>query len=509
MDVKYRIDLTQNGRPYPHYWEFCVGSCHALTILREDVRNQIRKAHEEIGFKYLRFHGLFDDDMSVVIKPMMPGSPIEVSFYNIDCVFDFLLDTGMKPFVELGFMPTAFASGTQELFHYRANATLPKSFDQWADFIKQFVTHLIERYGKEEVEAWFFEVWNEPNLHFFFDGTQEDYFQLYDVTARAVKSVDEKLRVGGPATSVNAWIPAFKAYCAENSVPLDFITTHHYPSDDPLSTAGMNGPGTKGELLDENAIELLSKMTPEEIQKMLAEVLSNDASNPRDILVQMTRKAKAEAGELPLYYTEWNGAKEFDTEYQAAFIVQTLAYNEGLVEGYSFWTVSDIFEEQGMKNGPFKNEFGIQTNEGIAKPSYRVFQALHNAGNIRLDAEALGEGDGYRTAEVLALKDPSTGETTVFVYNHDIIRRDIQPQEMTILLNGPVTSVRKAVIDADHTAPIRAWEQMGSPAYPTREQIAQLHAASELIYEDLGVTTEVHFTAQSESVTILKINEGK
>lgn len=279
-------------------------------------------------------------------------------------------------------------------------------------------------------------------------------------------------------------------------MPLDFITTHRYPSDDPLSTAGMNGPGTKGELLDENAIELLSKMTPEEIQKVLAEVLSevlsNDASNPRDILVQMTRKAKAEAGELPLYYAERNGAKEFDTEYQAAFIVQTLAYNEDLVEGYSFWTVSDIFEEQGMENGPFKNEFGIQTNEGIAKPSYRAFQALHNAGNMRLDAEALGEGDGCRTAEVLALKDPNAGETTVFDYNHDIIRRDIQPQEMTILLNGPVTSVRKAVIDVDHTAPIRAWEQMGSPAYPTKEQMAQLHAASELIYEDLGVTAEIH-----------------
>lgn len=505
MPVKYAVDLAQQGRPYPHYWEFCVGSCHATTLLREDVRNQIRKAHKEIGFQYLRFHGLFDDDMSVVIQSRMPGSPVEISFYNIDCIFDFLLDTGMKPFVELGFMPEAFASGTQQLFHYKGNATMPKSDEAWSDFIKQFAQHLIDRYGKEEVESWFFEVWNEPNLHFFFDGTQEDYFHLYEITVRALKAVDEKLRVGGPATSVNAWIPEFKSFCETNHVPVDFISTHHYPCDDPLSTAGMNGPGYKGSFLDAEARERLSQMTPEEIQAILQKFLSNDSNNPRDILAQMTRKAKAEAGQLPLYYTEWNGSKEFDTEYQAAVIVQTLAYNEKLVEGYSFWTVSDIFEEQGMKNGPFKDAFGIQTNEGIAKPSYRAFQALHNAGDIRLDVVAQGTGDGYRTAEVLALKNSESGETYLFAYNHDINRRDIAEQEMTVVLNGPVSEVQKAVIDESHTSPLKAWKEMGSPAYPSKEQLAQLHESSELRYESLGAVKEIRFTAKPESVTILKI----
>lgn len=506
MSVEYSLDLAGESRPYPHYWEFCVGSCHAPTLLREDVRQQIRKAHKEIGFKYLRFHGLFDDDMSVIIKPMMPWVKPEISFYNIDCVFDFLLDTGMKPFVELSFMPTAFASGTQELFYYKGNATMPRDDGEWSGFIRDFARHLMDRYGQSEVESWFFEVWNEPNLHFFFDGTQEDYFHLYEITARALKDVDPNLRVGGPATSNNAWIPAFRDFCARNGVPLDFISTHHYPSDDPLSTAGMNGPGTKGELFDEEAAKLMAGMSPEEIQALIAKAVGSSGQNPRGILEQLTRKAKSEAGELPLYYTEWNGAREFDTEYQAAVIVHTLAHNEGLVEGYSFWTVSDIFEEQGMKNGPFKNEFGIQTNEGIAKPSYRVFQALHEAGDRRIEAVPQGEGEGYRTAEVLALRDQNGGETTVFVYNHDIDRRNIAPQEMTIRLCGPVKKVRKAVIDADHTAPVKAWEQMGSPAYPNREQLSQLHAASELVFEDLGAVSEIRFTAQPESVTILKVN---
>ncbi len=504
MSVAYRVDLTQSGRPYPHYWEFCVGSCHATTLLREDVRQQIRKAHREIGFRYIRFHGLLDDDMSVVIQPMMPWLKPEISFYNIDNIFDFLLDTGMKPFVEVGFMPEAFASDTQTLFHYKANATMPKDDGQWADFIRQFAQHLIDRYGKDEVESWFFEIWNEPNLHFFFDGTQEDYFHLYEITARALKDVDPNLKVGGPATSNNAWIPPFKAFCAEHHVPLDFISTHHYPSDDPLSTAGMNGPGTKGAMFDEEAAKLMANMTMEEIQEMVAKAVGTSGQNPRNILEQLTKKAKSEAGDLPLYYTEWNGSKEYDTEYQSAMIVHTLAHNEGLVEGYSFWTVSDIFEEQGMKNGPFKNEFGLQTNEGIAKPSYRAFQALHEAGAIRLDAECLG-GDGTRTAEVLALRNPDNGETILFAYNHDIDRRDIAAQQITIQLSGPVSGVQKAVIDASHTAPVKAWKQMGSPAYPTRAQIAALHEASQLLYEDLGAVSELSFTAEPESVTIFKI----
>ena len=314
MSITYKINCEETGRPYPHYWEYCVGSCHAATLLREDVRNHIRQAHKDCGFTHVRCHGLFDDDMSVVITPMNAPAPRSISFYNIDCIYDFLLETGMKPFVEIGFMPTPLASGTQVCFNYRGNVTPPADYEVWDDLIRQFATHLIERYGKEEVEQWPFEVWNEPNLNFFFDGTQEDYFTLYEHTARALKSVDENLKVGGPATSVNAWIPEFKAYCAEHAVPLDFITTHHYPSDDPLSTMGMNGPGTKGKTFDEELMKKVAAMSQEEIQKLMAQMMApRENKNPRDILFQMTKKAKEEAGDLPLYYTEWNGSKEYDT----------------------------------------------------------------------------------------------------------------------------------------------------------------------------------------------------
>ena len=382
--------------------------------------------------------------------------------------------------------------------------TPPADYEEWDDVIRQFAEHLIERYGKEEVEQWPFEVWNEPNLNFFFDGTQEDYFTLYEHTARALKSVDENLKVGGPATSINAWIPEFKSYCAEHNVPLDFITTHHYPSDDPLSTMGMNGPGTKGKMFDEETMKMLANMTPEQIQEMMAKFMApKENTNPRDILFQMTKKAKEEAGDLPLYYTEWNGSKEYDTSYQAAFIAQTLAYNEGLVEGYSYWTVSDIFEEMGMKPGPFKNEFGIQTNHGIPKPSYRMFQILHEAGDRRLSVEG-----SHRTAEVLALKKEK--EVMVIVYNHDLERKDIKAEDVTLKLEGKIASVKKAVIDEKHCNPLAAWEEMGSPAYLKNEQVETIRKASELVWEEVGAEckaeeTELTLTALPESVNVYRI----
>lgn len=495
ISASYTIDLAAPGRPYPHYWEFCVGSCHASTILREDVRQQIRKAHRECGFRYLRFHGLFNDDMSVYFSPMMGfGEPI-ISFYNIDSIFDFLLDTGMKPFIELGFMPSALASGTQTLFHYRANVTMPKDDGEWQRLITLFARHLIDRYGKEEVSQWFFEVWNEPNLNGFFDGTQEDYFHLYEMTARSLKSVDPCLQVGGPATSVNSWIPEFRNFCETNDVPYDFITTHHYPSDDPLSTLGMNGPGTKGQ-----GFGMPKDMTPEQLKEAMAQFMGRENKNPREVLRDMTAKAREQAGDYPLYYTEWNGSREFDTSYQAAFIAHTIAYNDGLVKGYSFWTVSDIFEEMGMKPGPFKNEFGIQTNHGVAKPSYRVFQALHGAGDIRIDVP---RQDGS-LVEVLALKNGD--EAAVFVYNHDLERRTVKAEPVELTLNG-AAMIWRAVIDDEHCNPLKAWQDMGSPEYLSREQVAALHKASELVYEPVE-GSHIAFTAGPESVTIFKVRLG-
>ena len=440
--------------------------------------------------------------MSVVLgQPGFFGEQPGISFFNIDSIFDFLLSIGMKPFIELGFMPEAYASGTRTCMHYKGNVTMPKDMKQWTGLITAFARHLLERYGENEVKSWFFEVWNEPNLSYFFAGSQKDYFRLYEATARALKEVSASLRVGGPATSVNAWIPDFVAFCKENRVPVDFISTHHYPSDDPLSSAGMNGIDTPGESYEEMFAAL--KKDPEKLKAVMESMAAGRPSrNPRDIMERMTKQAKREAGDLPLYYTEWNGSKEFDTSYQAAFIIHTLAHNHGLVEGYSYWTVSDLFEEMGLQPAPFKNAFGLLTNHGIKKPSYHVFEQLHHAGDMQVATEG-----GSRTCEAFALTDGAS--TTIFIYNHDIDRREIKTEEVRLQILGAVRSIKKAVIDDSYTNPKAVWEKIGSPLYLKQAQVREIANSGRLVFEDVLVgddqDMELTFNAAPESVTIVKI----
>ena len=205
-----------------------MGSGHAPLALRADWQAQMLRAHQELGFRHVRFHALLSDEMGTLL---CEENQLLYLFFNADQIVDFLLSIGMKPFVELSFMPETLASVPTTVFSYRANVTPPKDYAQWATLIQKLVTHWVSRYGAAEVRTWFFEVWNEPNLAAFWTGGQDGYFQLYRCTAAAIKGVDASIKVGGPATADNKWISEFLAFCRTNSVPVDFVSTHHYPTD--------------------------------------------------------------------------------------------------------------------------------------------------------------------------------------------------------------------------------------------------------------------------------------
>ena len=242
--MKFTIPANAPAKPFHKHWQFCVGSGHAAMAMRTDYCEQLKQIHDELGIERVRFHGIFSDDMHTydtmsTVMPM-PGSE-QVPFYENSfrlpgLVYDNVLKAGMKPFVELSFMPSPMAKRpTRGTFYWKPCIAPPKDEAQWQAYIQKFVRFLLNRYGKEEVETWFFEVWNEPDLKTpFFDGTQEDYFRLYEITAKAVKAVDDKLKVGGPATSNSKWVAAFVDYCKAHDAPVDFITTHQYAGD-PIS----------------------------------------------------------------------------------------------------------------------------------------------------------------------------------------------------------------------------------------------------------------------------------
>ncbi len=470
--IEFIVDAAAKGTPFPHYWEHCVGSCHAIMGLRPDWREQLEKSHRELGFQYVRFHGLLNDEMSVLVKdvnPFVKDAPatLRYSFFNIDSIFDFLLSIGMKPFIELGFMPEALASGTTTCFHYKGNVTPPADYDEWATLIKMLTRHLVDRYGIHEVRTWFFEVWNEPNLSFFWAGTQAEYFKLYEYSARAIKSVDSQLRVGGPATSINAWIPEMLEFCRSANVPIDFVSTHHYPTDDPLWRN--NG------------------LTLEEFFEQFRDELGK---YERGVLQKMTNKARQEAGDLPLYYTEWNTSAMLpdplhDDSYSAALIAKTIADNDGLVDGYSFWTFSDLFEERAQFAGPFHGGFGLQTIHGIPKPTYRVFEMLHQLGNERLAVTCKSDS----TVEMLAIRGES--QLLLLVYNHNIPGAEIHDETVQITLRGvvPAGPVSISRVDSAHANPKRKWIELGSPEYPARDELAQIENASRMSATNLSFET--------------------
>lgn len=493
--LKFVLDADAPKQRLPHYWEKCVGSCHGYTALREDYREQLKKAKKDLGFQYVRFHGILDDDMCVVQEPE-PGK-YTYNFFNIDCIFDFLLSIGMKPFMEIGFMPTPFASGERTCFHYKGNVTVPKDYQIWDEFIAVMIRHFVDRYGLAEVRQWFFEVWNEPNLKFFFEGNQEDYFTLYEHTARAIKSVDSCLQVGGPATALNAWVPELIEYCKEHKAPLDFISTHHYPTDDPLWNSGMS--------LEDFFADVMKRE-----QEGEKDARKNSQVYRRGVLTDMVARTRKEAGEYPLYYTEWNTSAILpdilhDYPYSAALVTKSVLDNLGYVDAYSFWTFTDIFEEHPQHRGEFHGGFGLQTIHGIPKPVYRAFELLHQLGNERLPRP---EEQG--TVGMLAASD-GEGGLCVIAYNQQIEGEPIQKERIQLSVDHITASAALIQrVDEDHANPRKAWDEMGCPDYPNAGQMDRLYLASQLHEESLELVrtekgVQVEFELPENGIVLIKI----
>jgi xylan 1,4-beta-xylosidase len=452
MAAHFAFDCRAPSTPLPHFWEHTVGSDHARMALRADWRAQLAQAHRELGFRHVRFHGLLDDDMGTLV---CENDRLLHSFFNADNVMDYLLSIGMRPFVELSFMPGALASGATTVFSYRGNVTPPKDPARWCLLIERLVTHWVERFGLREVRQWFFEVWNEPNLAAFWTGSQQDYFDFYRRTAVTIKGVDARLRVGGPATAMNAWIGDFVAYCAQANAPLDFISTHHYPTD------AFGAPGD--------------------------DTLTQLAKSRRSVLREQARDVRRLAGRLPVYYTEWSSSSNprdalHDEPYAAAFAVKTVLEAAGLVQGYSWWTFSDLFEENFFPAQPFQGGFGLLTLQGIAKPVYRAFELLHALGD-----ELLARDGEHLTVDAWAIR--GSAGITVMITNFALPRHPIRNVTVELVLRdaGKTRGASLRRIDARHANPVAAWHRMREPQYPGPAQLARLVCESEIAVEPLRV----------------------
>jgi len=358
----------------------CVGAGRANEGLRADWQQQLAYVKKECDFKYIRMHGLLSDDMAVY-REDEKGNP-EYDYMYIDALFDFLHSIGIKPFVELGFMPPALASGNQTIFWWRGNVTPPKDYKKWEDLIRNLTQHFTDRYGTEEVKTWYFEVWNEPNLSGFWTGTQEEYFKLYEHSVKAIKSVNSNYKVGGPATAGAAWVPEMINFCTKNNLPLDFISTHSY--------------GVKQGFLDEygNSGTVLSK---------------DPMAVSGDILNSRKQIAESPMPNLELHYTEWSASYTpadpiHDSYHEAAYILEKIKQVGKAANSMSYWVFTDIFEEPGPRFTPFHGGFGLLTIQGIPKSAFYSYQFMNRLGNTELgntDTRSWASKDGHGGIQVL------------------------------------------------------------------------------------------------------------
>ncbi len=457
------VDLSIAGDPIDPMYTFSVGADYAGTNLRPENLSQLRTVAEEIGFRYMRFHAIFHDDLGTV--KLVDGKFV-YDWTRIDALYDAMLGMGIKPFVELGFSPDAMKTSDQTIFYWKGNTSHPRH-GPWRDLVTAFVTHMIDRHGAEEVRSWYFELWNEPNLDGFWeDADQQAYFELYDVTARAIKAIDPQLRVGGPATAGAAWVPEFTAFAHSRGLPVDFIATHSY--------------GVDGGFLDEMGHD------------------DNRLSRNPDAVVQDVRKVRAEIEAspypgIPLFITEWSASYNprdpvHDSYISAAYVLTKLKATSGLAQGMSYWAYSDLFEEPGPPPTPFHGGFGLMNREGLRKPVYFAFKYLNEL-----------KGGQVATSDTQTLATASADGAHILVwdwqlpeqelsnrpfYTQVLPTRDSKPVDLRVTGLAPGAyrmTVRRVGLHANdaHTA----YLEMGSPSELSPSQLARLEAQTRDIPE--------------------------
>ena len=499
-----------------HVWNACVGAGRANEALRADWQAHFREAVDVLGARFVRFHGVFHDDMFVYrvsdgggFGPPQPLAEHLYTYAYVDKVFDAVLATGARPFVELGFLPRELATQTETVFWWKAHGSPPQDMWRWVELVTTTVRHWIERYGLDEVREWRFEVWNEPNLvPHFWTGTRTQYFELYEATARALKDIDAGLRVGGPSTSVfvpdaryagetqdrsaevataeatdpdaldwqPVWIHEFVDWCATRDVPVDFLSTHLYPTDYAFGADGQGRP----------------------IQRHV------DATYD-DLLVMRAIIDESPFPDAELHISEWSSSpssrdRMHDTLFAATYITRAFLKGAALADSISYWTFTDVFEEGGGGIGPFHGGFGLVNEQGIHKPTFHAMAMLARLGDRLLlstpDGVITRRGrDGALAAVFLNYPDDMGTRSIGSRITYDATRalKDLGPRrtvQHTVEGLAPGARLTLEVLDWEHGNVAEAWHHLGEPLNLTPLETERLRGVADALHRETLVVPD-------------------
>jgi xylan 1,4-beta-xylosidase len=468
------IDASKQTAGNPRFWAAAVGTGTASLTLRPDLQTHYKLVNRELGIMRVRGHGVLNDDMGIYKGP---GS---YDWTNFDTYLDAIVSAGMRPLIELDFMPTALAlTGSSRDF--------PKDINTYKQFIQAVVQHCVDRYGAADVGQWYWEVWNEPDYPGFWNGMSAseavgakmtDYYALYDAAVAAATAVLPNILIGGPVTTEPSKIGAFLQHCKSANSRVTFVSSHAYP--------GGNGS------------------TPAN-----ATNLTND-NNTR---VGQITSGGFTAATIKSFNTEWNSAysgqggnpgpsnESMDSHVNAPFILKSVKLlsdkNNGdtpPLDVFSYWVASDIFDESSGPSGsyilgqggnlPFGKVFGLMTFQGVRKAAFNAFKMLNYLGPVRLMS---GGGTGGDGVDGLATMSANSDELQVIVYDYFATTTAAGTDNVTVTVNnlpaplaGKELFVTHFRIDSSHSNPYGIWLSQGSPTSPTEAQWQAMKQAQHL-----------------------------
>lgn len=386
------VDTAQEGKKLSHNWKRMINAGYAKDLLNDGLQKQIRHIQKEVGFRYIRCKGVLDDDMVLYTRDMW-GNNI-LNYVCLDEVVDFILSAGAKPFLEFGHMPSMLAKDDGRFMSRAACISAPKDLTEWEELIGSVIRHLLERYGKAELEQWLFVPWMTQDFKDMGFFTAEEYRAAYCSSYRAIRACDPALRICGAAGSVNqqdslAW---FLEMCLEENCLPDILCLRSFatinPGDEP------------------DALKLVETNT----------AFSMAVSKDEDYLAHSIQKVyrfleKKGLSDLPVMLDEWSNniwQRDLcnDTSYKSAYIFKSILENYDTSYGMGYFSIGDALGEVVPAAELFHGGFGLFTKNGIPKSACRAMELLGQVGD-----RLLARGSGWFVTE-------KEGEIQIFLYHY-------------------------------------------------------------------------------------------
>lgn len=485
-------DWAGPRKSFRHTWKRVGNIDQFRWMVRRDVQEHLEIARDELGVRHVRAVGMYDDELRV-FKPSPasflgyePAEP-RTNWQIVDYIIDSLQDRGLHPMFTTSFIPGAMTSGPTTVFTGKSRTSPPDDWKQWERFVRESVEHAVERYGIEVVRQWYFEVWNEPNLHgWFWGGTKDDFLQLWRVTHGAIKSVDAAFRVGGPSCGRAEWIDDLINHdCAP-----DYVIGHIYNNDSPEDIALAPFDGAQEDKTSKSPNSAIGVMR-----------------GVRALVNRMGFKGE-------LHWNEWGRSfhgvdRRRESASEAAFIVRLLAEVSQEADEFAYWCISDIYDQVGYGREAFHGGYGLLSLQGLRKPAFHAFQLLNRLGHERVAIASQGANSFCHS--IATWSGPLRGQVLVYAYTHDDAA---VPHDLTVSVDLPAgTRPGKLFrVDSHENNVITLWQQLGSPAYLSRAQTAELRSVNALQPSSAAIRTTLDngkvtasFAMEAPGIALLEV----